>query len=147
MGARGDLMDDRMAGVDGEIDRAGNGRRCRIRAGQDEARQAIGERRLADAFRPLDQPGMVHASRTVGIEQCALRGRVAQQAIGTVRGGEPEGRGKVAAHAPCSARPAASMPKRRLTTSHTRSVTSSISPDASITTQRSGSAAAMSRKA
>ena len=62
MRAGGDLRD----AADAWPDRQSSGRHrsvgARIRMGEDEARQAIGERRLADALRAADQPGMVHAA-------------------------------------------------------------------------------------
>src|ERR1043165_1934284 len=37
-----------------------------------EARHAVGERRLSDAARPTDQPGMRHAARAIGFEKRLL---------------------------------------------------------------------------
>ena len=48
--------------------------------GEHEARHAIGERRLADAGRTADQPGMRHAPAAIGVEQRALGLGVAEQA-------------------------------------------------------------------
>ncbi len=47
--------------------------------GEDEAGEAIGERRLADALRSADQPGMVHARPAIGVEQLPLRIPVADE--------------------------------------------------------------------
>ena len=50
----------------------------RIGMGEQEAGEAIGERRLADALGAADQPGMVHAAAAIGVEQRALGRRVAE---------------------------------------------------------------------
>ena len=52
----------------GEIGAAGRPR-LRIARGKQEARGAIGEARLADAFGPAEQPGMVHAARCQRVDE------------------------------------------------------------------------------
>ena len=47
--------------------------------GEHEARHAIGQRRLADAGRPADQPGMRQAPAAIGLEQRPLGLGVAEQ--------------------------------------------------------------------
>ena len=44
-----------------------------------EAGHAIGQRRLADALRTADQPGMRNAPAAIGIEQCHLGLAMAEQ--------------------------------------------------------------------
>jgi hypothetical protein len=41
-----------------------------IAMGEHVPRHSIGQRRLADALRPPDQPGMRNAPAAVGIQQC-----------------------------------------------------------------------------
>ena len=43
-----------------------------------EAGEAVGERRLADALRPAEQPGVVHAAGAIGVEQRLLGAGVAE---------------------------------------------------------------------
>ena len=53
-----------------------------------EARHAVGERRLADAARPADQPGMRHAAGAIGFEERlfgARRGRKAPAVCARMR--------------------------------------------------------------
>ena len=54
----GDAARDRIIGIDRERLRLLHRRRFRIGMREHEARQAVGQRRLADAGRPADQPGM-----------------------------------------------------------------------------------------
>ena len=61
-------------------------RRGRIGMGEHEARHAIGERRLADAARAADQPGMRHAAAAIGIEQRLLGLGMAEQRRCVARG-------------------------------------------------------------
>jgi hypothetical protein len=58
--------------------RARDLRRFRVGMGEHEAGEAIGKRRLADALRPTDQPGVVHAARAVRVEQHTFGGRIAE---------------------------------------------------------------------
>ena len=66
---RGDAARDRMVGVDRERGRLLHLRRGRIGMRQHEARETIGQRRLADAGRAADQPGMRNAPALVACEQ------------------------------------------------------------------------------
>src|ERR1700733_6831019 len=46
--------------------------RERIAVGQDEAGHSVSQRRLADALRAADQPGVRNAPRAIGVEQRRL---------------------------------------------------------------------------
>ena len=62
----------RMVRVDRKRCRFLHCRRVRIRMDEHESRKTKGERRLADSWRPADQPCMRNAAALVGIEQCTL---------------------------------------------------------------------------
>ncbi len=53
--------------------------------GEHEPRHAVGERRLADAARAADQPGMRHASAAIGVEQRLLGLGMAEEDGGLAR--------------------------------------------------------------
>ena len=78
---RGDAPRHRMRGVDVERRCIAHGRRLRIGIGQDETRHAIGQRRLADAGRTADQPGMRKAAAAIGVEQRLLGFPMAEQEV------------------------------------------------------------------
>ena len=59
---------------------------------QEKPRQAPGERRLADAFRPADDPRLRHLVAAVGVEQFMLRRGMTEK-----RQGLPRMRGVVVA--------------------------------------------------
>ena len=107
-------------------------RRRAAAARQHVAREAIGQRRLADAARPADQPGVGQPPGGEGARERVLRRFVPGEARIRAR----RRRFANAGHG-----------KARATASATRSTTASTPPDASIDTQRSGSRRAMSRKA
>ena len=69
MGAGGDMAGDGIGGIDpkrlGALHIVGQG----IAMREHEPRHSIGQRRLADALRPPDQPGMRDPPATVGIQQ------------------------------------------------------------------------------
>ena len=50
-----------------------------------KARHPVGERRLADAARPADQPGMRHAAAAIGIEERVLGFDMAVEREGLAR--------------------------------------------------------------
>ncbi len=80
MAARGDAAEHGMLGRDGERDRrrreqAGGGRAL----GEEEAREAEGERRLADAARAAQQPGMRQPAGAVRLQQRRLGHLVPEQ--------------------------------------------------------------------
>ena len=60
-------------------------RRRRVGIGQHEARHPVSERRLADAVRPADQPGVRDAAAAIGIEQRLLGLGMAEQHGGLAR--------------------------------------------------------------
>ena len=139
MSAGGDPLEGLAPRIDGQ------GRGCateqvgRPAAGQDEAREAVGQRRLADAARPRDQPGVRQTARIEGAEQRALGRLVAAQ----LRVGARRRRAVVLlarfGHGKAT-------PRRAATQARTPSWTASTSPLASIRAQRSGARPAISRK-
>ena len=71
--------------IDRERSRLLDRRQTRIGMREHEARQPIGQRRLAYARRPADQPGMRNAAAFVGIEQRALGFAMPEQRAGFAR--------------------------------------------------------------
>jgi hypothetical protein len=55
-----------IVGIDRKRRRALHSRRLRMAMGQHEARHAIGQRRLADALRAADQPGVRDLPAAIG---------------------------------------------------------------------------------
>ena len=104
-----------------------------------EPRHAVGERRLADAARPADQPGMRHAASAVGFKKCLFCAgmSVKRERLARMRGGG------VIAHE--AATIGAAGWSRALTAAQTNSETVAASALALITTQRFGSRSASSR--
>ena len=84
---RRDAPRHRMIGVDVQRFRGLHRRRARIGMGEHEARHAVGERRLADAGRTRDQPGMREASAAIGVEQRAAPPRRGRRGPSVSRGG------------------------------------------------------------
>jgi hypothetical protein len=72
MRLRRDALRDRVIVRHRQRCRVANLRRRRIGMRQYEARHAIGERRLADARRPADQPGVGHAAGAIRVEHHLL---------------------------------------------------------------------------
>src|SRR6478672_11034006 len=72
MGARRDTACHRLGWIDPKRFGPLNVRGCRIAMREHEPRHSIGQRRLADALRPADQPGMRNAPAAVGIQQCGF---------------------------------------------------------------------------
>ena len=116
-----------------------------------EPRHPVGERRLADAGRPADQPGMRHAARAIGVEQRLLGLGVTDEFAGLARmwklvlvvarvGSRHDATSS-------SATGAVAGSSRLLTTVQIWSATSMRVPLASISTQRFGSLMASMRKA
>ena len=149
MRLRRDAPRHRMVGVDVKRCRVVHQRRARIGMGEDEARQAISKRRLADAGWAPDQPGVREASAPVGFEQYGLRLGV------TVKDGGFPWRPRLdiagfvvgCAHdaAPAGNAEALAELSRSLTVFQTRSATADFVSVASITTQRAGSLSASRR--
>ncbi len=109
--------------------------------GEHEARHAVGERRLADAARAADQPGMRHALTAIGVEERLLGARMAVERQGPARMRDV---GRVHAHEAASIGGAAGL-SRAFTAAQTNSATVAGSAPALITTQRLGSRSASSR--
>src|SRR6185312_3878424 len=114
--------------------------------GQHEARHAIGERRLADALLSPDQPGMGNAPAAIGIEQCRLRLAMPEQDGGLARMRHRDlGFDLARAHAGAAKLLAGFVKKRSRKAAQTCAATVFTSALASISTQRPGSDAAISR--
>ena len=143
----------RMAGLDAEVARFAHDRRGRIGIGEYEAGEPPGERRLADPLPAADQPGVGEATLAIGGEQLLLgalmadqRGRMAR----VRRAGQRIGFGKIVALGLLHVLWATSAPagSSRVSTADQIAAATSLSLLlASMTAQRRGSAAAMSRKA
>src|SRR5215510_13443095 len=110
--------------------------------GQHKARHPVSERRLADAVRPADQPGVRDAAAAIGFEQHLLGLAMAEQHCGLAR---VRGLGLVSrfgsAHEATSpsAIGAVAGSRRSVITFQTRSATVALGALASISTQRWGS--------
>ena len=102
--------------------------------GEDEAREAVGERGLADSARAGEQPGMRQSPRIPGREQRTLRGVLADQ------------RGVRARWRDLDAHRASARARRRATTLRISSCRASGGSLASSSTQRRVSRRAMARK-
>ncbi len=116
------------------------------------AREAVGERRLADALRPGQQPGMVQAPAGQRLSQQALGLGVAVQLLRLARMRvtlEPVGLRQFLelGDGGCARHYRGGASRRDCTACHTAAKTARSSCAASMMTQRSGSARAMSRKA
>src|SRR6476646_1498561 len=146
MGARRDMARDRIGWID--VKRFGTlylGGRV-IAMCQHEARHSIGKRRLADALRTPDQPGMRNTSAAVGIQQRHLGFAMPCQCAGFAGMNGRKLRFDVAgAHAEVTTLSAPAAKKRSRNTAHTLAATASASALASIKTHRCGSAAAICR--
>ena len=117
--------------------------RQRIAVGEHEARHAVGQRRLADALPASDQPGMGNPPAFVGTEQRRLGVAMAEQFGRLARMRDADlGVSLARAHAGLVA---AVEKKRSRSVVHTLAATVLASPLASISTQRAGSAPAISR--
>src|SRR5579871_170993 len=143
MRAGRDLARHGVIGIDLERGRTLHVLAQRITMGQHKARHAIGERGLADALRAADQPGMCDASAAVGVEQRRFRLMMPEQ-----RGGLARMRHRSLGFG--LARTHAGLGTPALTKKRSRKVlqilvaTVSTSALASMTTQRCGSALAIS---
>ena len=85
MRAGGDAPKDRIGGIDREAGWGVAEQVLAATAGEQEAGEAIGERRLADAGRSGNQPGMRETTRTIVIEQGRLGPGVTNQ-LGVLAG-------------------------------------------------------------
>ncbi len=139
---------DRMRGIDGKRGRRLHLRRRRIRMRQDETSKPIGERRLADAFRPDEQKGVRDASAAIGGKERGLGERMTGQPVGHAR---MRCLGRLARGWAHEARffsktnGAMAGSRREFTVAQMRLATSSFVALASTITQRSGSDAASVR--
>ena len=152
----GELSDEprrRMAGRDVEIARLADGGLGRIGIGEHETGKPPGERRLADALAAADQPGVGETALAIGGEQFLFGGLMADQRSHMARmgrAGQGVGFGKIIALGLLHARSALSAPTGSSLASTADQIAAATSPSVappSMTTQRQGSAAAMSRKA
>ena len=130
----------------------------RVRVGEHEAGEPPGERRLADPLPAADQPGVGEAALAIGREHLRFGALMADQRIDMARMGraaERVGFGKIVGLALLRARRiharlalSAPMGSSRVSTAaQIAAATASSFPPASMTTQRKGSAAAISRNA
>ena len=76
-----------MGRIEVEVFRLLRRERGKIGMGGDEARHAPGERRLANALRTTENPGVRQTSRAVGVEKLGLRRLMAEQDMGVARMG------------------------------------------------------------
>ena len=81
----GDAPRDRIVGIDRKRCRFPHRRRLRIGMREHETRQAIGQRCLADAGRPADQPSMGHVAAFIGLKQRAFGFFMTEQHAGFAR--------------------------------------------------------------
>src|SRR5262245_58181718 len=132
-----------MAGIDVEVRRgiAEEPPALATRAQQEKAREAVGERRLADAARSFDQPGMGEAAGADGLDHLRLRRLVAEKL-----GREPGMRMLFGLRLRAAFAGHSLAPRRSRTAATIAAWTRSTSALASTTTQRCGSALAMARK-
>jgi hypothetical protein len=141
MAAGGHAAKHPMLGAHGEgRGRVGEQSAPGIRAArQDPSRDPVGERRLADALGPRDQPGMRKAPRLPSLDDEFLRRAVTEQIRVLDRWGWERG---FVDHETSPPRAIQSS-----TVSRSRAETTSSGPVASTTFTRRGSRAAMSKKA
>src|SRR5258708_6680661 len=118
----------------------------RVAMREHEPRHPVCQRRLADACRTPDQPGMRNPPATVGIEQCRLGVAMPGQYAGFARMNGCKLRFELAGvHAEVATLPASAVKKRSRNAAHTFAATVLASAFASINTHRCGSAAAICR--
>src|SRR5882757_609625 len=116
--------------------------------GEHEPRHPIGQRRLADALRSPDQPGMRNTPAAVGIQQRHFGFVVPEQICGFARMGGGDLRVDLAGtHAELAALLAPAAKKRLRNAAHMLAATVPASALASISTHRCGSLAAICRYA
>jgi hypothetical protein len=148
MGARRDMARDRIGWIHPQ--RLGVLHiRCQgIAMGEHEPRHPIGQRRLADARRPADQPGMRNAAAAVGVQQGRLGVAMPEQCRGFARMDDGNLRlDLTGAHAGLATVSTLAAKNRSRSAAHTLAATAPASALASIKTHRCGSSAAICRKA
>jgi len=146
---RGDAVRDRMLPRNRErLRRLHVGRRG-VRMREHETRHAIGQRRLADAGRSADQPGMRHAPAAVGVQHLLLGVGVAMERedVARVRRFNRLAVARARAHDAACAKLCRALPGSSLccTIVQISSATRSFERTASISTQRSGACSAAAR--
>ncbi len=93
LGQRAHAPRDRMVGIDGEaVGRRGGEEPVRRRRGQKEPRDAPGERGLAHAERPRDEPAVMQPPRGEGRKELGLGPRMAEERLSLARVGAPSTR-------------------------------------------------------
>src|SRR5665647_41771 len=120
----------------------------RVAMREHEPRHPVGQRRLADAGRPPDQPGMRNPPAAIGIQQSQLGIAMPEQRGGLARMNRRYlGFDLAGAHAELATLPALAAKKRSRKAAHMLAATTLGSAVASISTQRCGSLAAICRYA
>src|ERR1700716_1124011 len=139
-----DAPGDRMIGIDVKRRRSLYRRRAWIGMGKDEARHAVGERRLADPGRSRDQPRVVEAPTLIGFEQRALGLSLAMEDGGLAWRPRLDALGIGIAHEAAPARRTGALTgsSRSLTLFQMRSATASFGSAASVNRHRPGSSVA-----
>src|ERR1700675_4485809 len=146
MGAGRDVAGDRIGRVDEKRLGALHLGAKRIAMGEHEARHPIGQRRLADAGRAPDQPGMRNAPAAIGIQQGGLGLAMPEQRSGFARMGDRDLRlDLTGAHAGLATLLVLVAKKRSRNAAQILPATTAGSAVASINTQRCGSWAAIWR--
>src|SRR6185312_4317247 len=147
MGTRRDAARGGVGRIDVKAIGTLHGRRKGISMRKNEASHPVGERGLADSLRASDQPGMRNASAAIGIEQRRLGLAVTEQNSCFSRMNNRKRRLGLAAHADAAALFVLVVKNRSRSTDQIFAATFAGSSVASISTQRSGSLAAMRRYA
>src|SRR5580704_11363977 len=146
MGARRNVARDGIVGVNRQHFGALHRGRGWIAMSEHEASHAVSQRRLADALRTADQPGMRNAPTPIGAQERGFRLAMSEQRRGLARMRHGDLRFDLArAHAEVATLAAGTAKKRSRRAVQTWAATVSGLASASTSTQRSGSAAAISR--
>ncbi len=137
----------RMIRIDRERRCSVDCRCCRVRMRERKARQAIGERRLADALLADQHEGVRHPSAAIGSKERGLGAGMAEELVGQARRGYFVEVLLGFAHEAASAKLSGAKAgcRRELTACQMRFATIFLGALASTITQRSGSAAASMR--
>ena len=146
MGAGGDMASHRMRRIDLQRFGALHLGCQRIAMREHEPRHPIGQRRLADALRAADQPGMRNPPAAIGVQQRQFGLAMPEQRHGFARMRDGSGCLSLAgAHARLATFETSNSRKRSRTAVQTLAATAPAAALASISTQRCGSAAAICR--
>ena len=148
MGARRDMARDRIGRINVQCLGALHIRCKGIAMREHEPRHSVGQRRLADALRAPDQPGMRNTPAAIGLQQCRLGFAMPEKCGRLARMGDGDPRFDLTgAHAELATLPAPAVKKRSRKAAHTLAATVLASVLASINTHRCGSSAAIWRYA